>query len=303
MIFFFPPHFAEISVKIDRVIGFLIGIMPNVRGPNEGRRKLYVNIVYSIILYGAPIWSDIVLSNDRIKALLDRIVRRIAQRTCRAYKTVSKTAAVLIAGIIPPEYMAKCQTRVYNRIREAARREIVIEDRTLESLYKHAKKIVFEDWKREVVNMRDWEPSLRVREAIIPIMKKWYDRSHGSMTFHMTQAITGHGCFSSFLYKIKKIGSMKCAHCDAALDDAVHTVEVCPAWSEEREDLRNQIGQDLSLRNILSGIVLNKDKWKSFSKFCSLVMGKKEETERIRKVALGDSTSVGPPCDVDSFSN
>jgi hypothetical protein len=213
--------------------------MPNVRGPNEGRRKLYVNIVYSIILYGAPIWSDIILGNDRIKVFLDRIVRRMAQRTCRAYKTVSKVAAVLIAGIIPPEYMAKCQARVYKRIREAAMREMVIDDRTLESLHKHAKKMAFEAWKREVVDMRDWEPSLRVREAIIPIMEDWYDRSHGSVTFHMTQIITGHGCFSSFLHKIKKIGLAKCAHCDAAVDDAMHTIEDCPAWSEERGEFRD----------------------------------------------------------------
>jgi hypothetical protein len=110
----------------------------------------------------------------------------------------------------------------------------------------------------------------------------------------MTQIISGHGCFNGFLYRIGKARSAECAHCDAVVDDVKHTLEECCAWADEREELRNKIGHDLDLRNIIRIIVFDRDKWKSFSKFCSLVMGKKEKAERVREEAAGNPVMASP---------
>jgi len=53
----FVSHFNRIKDKIEFYINKLYRIMPNLRGPNMKVRKLYVNVIYSILLYGAPIWS------------------------------------------------------------------------------------------------------------------------------------------------------------------------------------------------------------------------------------------------------
>jgi hypothetical protein len=46
----FSPHFEAISTKVDRMLGYLCNIMLNTRGADEGRRKLYVNVIFFIRL-------------------------------------------------------------------------------------------------------------------------------------------------------------------------------------------------------------------------------------------------------------
>jgi len=47
--------------------------MSNLRGSQEKKRKLYVDIITSIVMYAAPIWADS-LSSRRIPVDLDFIV-------------------------------------------------------------------------------------------------------------------------------------------------------------------------------------------------------------------------------------
>lgn len=54
----FNSHFNYMEEKASRVVRALGRLMPNLRGPMESKQKLYYNVVLSIVLYGAPIWSD-----------------------------------------------------------------------------------------------------------------------------------------------------------------------------------------------------------------------------------------------------
>jgi hypothetical protein len=94
-----------------------------------------VSIIYSIILYGAPVWLENIMENTRIRGMIDRITRRLVQRTCRAYRTVSRVSAVPISGIIPSEYIAKSQAMVYNEIRSVVARGVIVDARTREKLH------------------------------------------------------------------------------------------------------------------------------------------------------------------------
>jgi hypothetical protein len=76
----------------------------------------------------------------------------------------------------------------------------------------------------------------------------------------MTQILSGHGCFNSYLHRIRRVESAKCAHCEAREDTAKHTLEACPSWTVEREELVGYIGNDLSLENILRNIVMSAEK-------------------------------------------
>jgi hypothetical protein len=69
--------------------------------------------------------------------------------------------------------------------------------------------------------------------ALIPNISTWIGRKHGELEFHLTQALTGHGCFAAFLHKIGKEQEDRCWYC-AERDDAEHTLFVCEAWDEER---------------------------------------------------------------------
>jgi hypothetical protein len=149
---------------------------------------------------------------------------------------VSEIAAVLISGIIPPEYIARRHATMYHKIRDAIRRGIDLDVKARELMHKHAKGDALKDWKERVIGMKKEDLGLRIREALVPSIDEWYNRNHGRIMYHMTQILSGHECFNEFLYKIKKVNSPICDQCKAEIDSAKHTLEVCPYWDTKRKN-------------------------------------------------------------------
>lgn len=75
------------------------------------------------------------------------------------------------------------------------------------------------------------------------------NRRHGEVTFHLSQLITGHGCFNQFLHRIGRATSLDCSHCGSPdefseeEDDSAHTLFRCEAFQHNRERLIAVIGQ------------------------------------------------------------
>jgi len=79
------------------------------------------------------------------------------------------------------------------------------------------------------------------------------------------------------------VDSEGCSHCPNSLDSAQHTLESCPAWNREREDLGRVIGGDFSLPAVVKSIVGSSESWRAFASFCAKVMRRKEAAERSRQ--------------------
>lgn len=101
-------------------MGSLGRLMPNLRRPVESKRRLYYNVLLSIVLYGAPVWYR-ELENCRSGKLRFRRVQRIARRVICAYRTVSYDAACVLAGVPPIPILAAGRARTYNRVAELKR--------------------------------------------------------------------------------------------------------------------------------------------------------------------------------------
>jgi len=114
-------HFKYIESKADRVIRALGRLMLILRGPDEKRRRLFANVVYSVILYGAPIWGD-ELNKSRTRSIFDRLEYNIAQRVISAYRTVSNNAALLLARTPPVQFLTSARKRIYWRIKDCLER-------------------------------------------------------------------------------------------------------------------------------------------------------------------------------------
>lgn len=55
-------------------------LMMNKKGPSEKKRKLYKNIINSIILYGAPVWAKVTECPNiakKIRAMQRKISLRV----------------------------------------------------------------------------------------------------------------------------------------------------------------------------------------------------------------------------------
>ncbi|KAL6418207.1 hypothetical protein ACFW04_012272 [Cataglyphis niger] len=66
----------------------------------------------------SSVWADALMASRRSLTLLRRVFMRVAIRIVRGYRTVSHTAATLLAGTLPIELYANMYAWTYRRTRE-----------------------------------------------------------------------------------------------------------------------------------------------------------------------------------------
>ncbi|XP_020296619.1 uncharacterized protein LOC109861396 [Pseudomyrmex gracilis] len=54
----FKDHFDYAAAKARKVAAALAHLLPNLGGPREHVRKLYLAVVHSVLMYGAPVWYE-----------------------------------------------------------------------------------------------------------------------------------------------------------------------------------------------------------------------------------------------------
>lgn len=240
-------------------------------------RRLYLGVVRSMALYGAPIWAPALRSAT--VALLRQPQRVMAIRAIRGYRTISTEAACVLAGSPPWDLEAAALARLYERRREL--RSGGDRATVTERWKSHARRSTVRRWTERLV-----EPTAgrRTVEAVRPVLASWLDRRHGRLTFRLTQVLSGHGCFGRYLCRIaRREPTTECHHCAGSEDTAQHTLEGCPAWAVQRQVLRDAIGADLSLPTVVNAMVESEESWTAVLSFCEDVMAQKETAERERE--------------------
>lgn len=161
-----------------------------------------------------------------------------AIRVISGYRTVSLDASLLLARIAPIYLIASLRKRVYERIKDL--RSGVEWSMSAEKDIRLDEKLTLRrQW--EIHFSRPNLSGIRTRAAILLHFHQWLNRCHDSMSYRVTQILTGHGCFSTYLYRIGKMDSPRCEYCDDvnAEDSAEHTLQDCAAWTREREALNS----------------------------------------------------------------
>ncbi|XP_046832403.1 uncharacterized protein LOC124430199 [Vespa crabro] len=200
---------------------------------------------------------------------------------CCAYRTVSFHAAMMIAGIISLNHVAPRLAETYAAVKDANE---PIPPRTKVVLGALARRRAIEAWQGEELELLGIPEATgeRTRAAIPEWLAQWIGRPFFiGTTFHNTQLMTSHGCFSAYLYKIKKIPSPRCFHCGGSEDTAEHTLVDCPAWTDARNELINAMGVgQLTLPVIVRVSLTVPGGWAAFRTFAGRVMRAKEDAER-----------------------
>lgn len=268
----FEEHFRALKMKLLSTAGSLVRLLPNIGGPSGTCRKLYAGVLRSMALYGGPVWVDSL--SDRNRAVLRQAQRIAANRVIRGYCTIGFDAACVLAATPPWELEAKMLADLYHLKSEA---EIQTE---LPEIRREKEKRVIVEW---VEQLSSASYGLRVIEAVRPILKKWVRRKYGSLTYHMVQVLSGHGCFGTYLHRIGREESSACAQCQNNDDNAQHTLELCPYFRVQRSDLIRVIGYDLSLPNVVKDMLRSERAWDAVAAFCEAVIKEKEMMERARE--------------------
>lgn len=251
----FGPHVDHVTRKAAKATASLSQIMPRMRGPGEHARRLLAGVTTSIVLYASRIWRR-ALQHATHRAKLEKKQRMMAMRICRAYRTVSTDAAFVIARQIP----------YANRVRELT--EETERDTTMDEL------------------QRLWDTSKKGRwtHRLIPRLDSWYQREHGEVGYHLTQALTGHGCFQYYLCKYKKAASPGCLMCSNGENDtAEHTLFSCDFFNREREQLEEDMGEAITADKLIPKMLESIENWRKAEKYIEGVLRSKEEAERRRE--------------------
>lgn len=266
----YKSHINRAAEKAERILTQLSRIMPNIGGPREARRKLLIAVVQSVLLYGAPTWAHTLPYVPANVAALNRVQRRALLRSICGYRTVSEVATNILAAVPPADLLAR------EREEEFLRRRNLIPDEA-----EGPNNITLLRWMNRIADATTGEWT----RTLVVDLPAWYHRKHGQMDYHLTQIMSGHGCFGKYLHRIGKEPNPGCHHCElTTVDDALHTMAECTAWAEERNELTMTIGP-LDTNSLIRRITEDRVAWDAFSKYIHAVMTKKENAERERESA------------------
>ena len=261
----FAPHLSQAVEKANRVISRLSFLLPRCYGAEESKRRTLCQVALSIVLYAVEIWEKC-LHVRKYRQIAERFQRRLSILINRGYRTISLESARIISRIIPLDLM------VEERIRQRGTKMKRNENR----------KITIEKWN---TRWKDYSGSSWTKQLINDV-EKWYNRKAGNVTYHLTQFLSGHGCFQHYLYAIKKVDDPKCLYCGAEEDTAEHTFFICEAWRKQKEDLNKKLKQDLQINNFLDTVTKNEkenENWKHITAWVESILKQKEKDERHRQ--------------------
>lgn len=266
----FSTHVRYATTKAGKSVSALTRLMPRAWGAGERKRRLLAMVANSVATYAAPVWK-IALTKQRNINTLRSTQRVLSIRICRAYRTVATLTAMVIARQVPWDYIVKEREAIYTdgvKIDEAR-------EKTMDELQA--------EWNSGVTT---WT------RRLIPNVRKWYEREHGETTYHITQILTGHGCFQAYLHRIGKAANPSCIMCTSGeIDDSEHTLLRCEHFREGRLTMEKQLGTQLSVDNIVPLMLEGEKNWMTIQMFMEIIMREKESLERRRRQREGDNAT------------
>lgn len=284
----FKEHLLNAGAKATKIARALAGIMPNIGGPKQSRRALLLSVVNSVILYGAPIWADALGKNSSYGAACRRASRIASLRVACAYRSVSDIALSVIIGVPPVDLLAIERANTY---RKGIQRTEETEDEVCS--HNQWSRRTSEEWQRR------WDMAKEGRwtHRIIPNVMEWTDRQHGSVNFHLTQVLTGHGCFRSYLQRIRVYETAECPECPGVDEDVEHSLFHCPRFNEEREQFQNTWRGPLTPEGIGRCLLASQEGWDAVNAFAKSIVDKlnsvrKREEKKKKEDAATTPTST-----------
>lgn len=256
----FAEHVKRVTQKADRTVTALSRLMPNIGGPRSSKRRLLSSVVHSQLLYAAPVWSK-VANNKKLIAKLTSVQRRMAMRICCAYRTVSADAVGVLAEVPPIEILIQERTEKYRGVNAATARANSIER-----------------WQAK------WAQSTKGRWTyrLLPDIGTWMNRGYKEVDYFLTQALTGHGCFRTYLYKRNRAEASSCVYCGAGDDDAEHTLFVCDRWNDERSEYQRKRNRVFTIGSMIEDLIGLEEQWRTTYMTIRSIIESKERDERLR---------------------
>jgi len=140
----FREHFHRLALRIRAAINSFGGMLPNIGGPRDRVRRLYMGVVGSMILYGAPVWSKELMASRGSLALVQGLQKRLAIRITRVYRTTPVEAVLAVSGSIPWDLLAEAYASLYEWRAILHQRDIVPAPRAVKAVRNQFRQLAIE---------------------------------------------------------------------------------------------------------------------------------------------------------------
>ncbi|CAK9820187.1 Putative 115 kDa protein in type-1 retrotransposable element R1DM [Anthophora quadrimaculata] len=269
----FMEQIKRAGGKAIGILNSLGPIIKNLTGPTQAKRRLLAGVSQAVFLYGAPIWANAIQRGEN-KKIAVRVSRLCALRVAAAYRTISNEAVHAISGVPQMDILARKRKKIHEKCKD-----IIGNDKTKikKNIKKQIKEEMLEEWQEEWVNLSSKAEWTR---ELIPDIRKWMRRKHGEVDYHLTQVLSGHGVFNSYLYRFKKRSTDVCNMC-GCWEDTQHVIFNCPRWKEERGRCwETTKGEEITSKNLIEEMLGTPRKWKEIAACIKKIIAKKEEEDR-----------------------
>ncbi|KAH1029328.1 hypothetical protein HUJ05_002587 [Dendroctonus ponderosae] len=252
-------HVKKTTEKALQMTNILRKIMPNMGGPGSKNRKLLRTAVISVVAYGAPIWKS-ALRYQKYAIMLEAVNRKLALGVAGAYRTTGTKAILAITGQPPIDLIIQERMEMYEKGKD---------------FRNQARESIFDQWQARWNEYNGWT------KTFIRNVKEWTESKFVRADYYVTQALTGHGIFATYLKNIKKLDSDNCWFC-GSIDTPEHCIFQCYRFEEIRMSAAREIGTVMTKENIGDFIISSESNFKSVAEMLRKIMKFKEVEEKKR---------------------
>ncbi|KAH8306036.1 hypothetical protein KR044_007362, partial [Drosophila immigrans] len=104
------------------------------------------------------------------------------------------------------------------------------------------------------------------------------------VNFWITQNLSGHGCFRSYLHRFGHEASAECPRCGpGVVQDVEHTIFECVNYTSEKSNLEAALGCTVNADNLVAQMLQSEAKWLAISEL-DMQIPTGEEIKLIEKV-------------------
>lgn len=211
-----------------------LGAILSAENVRMARRRVIATVIESKLLYGSEIWLHRISKSGLEQ--MEAVQKRAAVRVTRGLPRMSGDAALVLAGMTPLAIQARArQDRFLNGRRTP-----------LAEMQLHWQRA----WKETGPN---WTKSL------VPDIRDWVNRKHGELGSGLTEVLSGHGHFGTYLKMTKKRKDSMCPYCNTP-ETLRHLIMNCPRFDRERTSAGLQM--EVNPRKIVQRLLGSREEWR-----------------------------------------
>jgi hypothetical protein len=108
----------------------------------------------------------------------------------------------------------------------------------------------------------------------------WIARRHGDVTYHLSQLLSGNGCFREYLFKYKHVETPYCLYCKEMPENAEHVLMQCVRFDRERSALEQNVGEPITPHGLVQYMLRSQENWDVVNGIVTSIMQRVRHDER-----------------------